>query len=190
VVVLGRLCEQKNQLLALRAFAAGAPGGRLLLAGAETDQGYRARIEAEARSLGVRDRLEFLGNIDPIGEVPDLLAAADVALVPSLHEAFGIVVVEAWAAGVPALFARSSGTEDLASALQSPDATPDGYLVEAWGDALRSLLADPGRRRALQQRASALVDRRFGWDRVVAALTDLYRQIVEEQRLAFAEGWT
>ncbi|MCU0656918.1 MAG: glycosyltransferase family 4 protein [Polyangiaceae bacterium] len=190
VVVLGRLCEQKNQLLALRAFAAGAPGGRLLLAGAETDQGYRARIEAEARSLGVRDRLEFLGNIDPIGEVPDLLAAADVALVPSLHEAFGIVVVEAWAAGVPALFARSSGTEDLASALQCPDAAPEGYLVEAWGDALRSLLADPGRRRALQQRAGALVDRRFGWDRVVASLADLYRQIVEEQRLSFAEGWT
>lgn len=192
VVVLGRLSEQKNQLLALRAFAVGAPGdAQLLLAGAETDGGYRAQIEAEARALGIRDRVWLLGNLETAQEVPDLLAAASVMLVPSIHEAFGIVVIEGWAAGVPVLFARSSGTEDLASALQLPELAPGGYEEASWGAALRSLLSDAGLRRRGVQAGRRLIDERFGWDRVVASLAALYREVQEEAASsALAEGWT
>jgi len=182
VTVLGRLCRQKNQLLALRAFARGAPGeATLALAGAETDGGYRAEVQAEARALGVEGRVWFAGNLDPRVEVPDLLAASSAVLVPSTHEAFGIVVVEAWAAGVPTLFSRTSGTDELAAALGVAECSVEGSEVEAWSAALRRALADEGLRRRAVEAGQAQVEGRFTWDRVAASLADLYRTVLVER---------
>jgi glycosyltransferase involved in cell wall biosynthesis len=192
VVVLGRLSEQKNQLLALRAFAEGAPAeAQLLLAGAETDQGYRERVDREAQALGVRGRVWFLGNLDAQEQVPDLLAAASVVLVPSTHEAFGIVVIEAWAAGVPTLFARSSGTEDLATALGVSEATPDGLEVRAWARSLGRLMGEEGLRRRLSEAGRVQVRQRFDRERVLDALAGLYREVLREHEgPGAAEGWS
>lgn len=191
-MVLGRLSEQKNQLLALRAFAEGAPAAaQLLLAGAETDQGYRERVDREAQALGVRGRVWFLGNLDAQEQVPDLLAAASVVLVPSIHEAFGIVVIEAWAAGVPTLFARSSGTEDLAAALGVSEATPDGLEVRAWARSLGRLMGEEGLRRRLSEAGRAQVRQRFDRERVLDALAGLYQEVLREHEApGAAEGWS
>lgn len=182
VTVLGRLCRQKNQLLALRSFARGAPSGATLaLAGAETDGGYRAQIEAEARALGVRGRVWLAGNLDPAVEVPDLLAASSAVLVPSTHEAFGIVVVEAWSAGVPTLFARTSGTAELATEQGVPELSLEPRGVEAWGAALARALSDEGLRGRAAAAGLALVERRFAWSRVASSLAALYREVLEER---------
>ena len=95
-LLIGRLALQKNQLLAIQAFAAAAPEGwSLVLAGAETDPGYRAQVEAAIRSAGLEGRVHVLGNVDGQVEIPDLLAASSLLMTPSLHEAFGLVVLEA-----------------------------------------------------------------------------------------------
>ena len=185
VVVLGRLCQQKNQRLAVRAFAQGAPGdARLVLAGAETDEGYRASVLDEARRLGVAERVWLAGNLSAADEVPDLLAAASVVLVPSTHEAFGIVVVEAWAAGAPALFARTTGTADLGAALGVPEAVVEGSEAGAWAAALGRLLADPALGARMREAGRRLVERRFGWDRAAEAHAALYRAVIAERAAA------
>jgi glycosyltransferase involved in cell wall biosynthesis len=182
VVVLGRLSAQKNQILALRAFAGGAPPDhRLVLAGAETDAGYTERLREEARALGIADRVHRLGNLDPHTEVPDLLRLARLVLAPSIHEAFGLVVVEAWAAGVPVLFAATTGMADLARALATQDTSLPSHDPGAWAHRLSALLRDPERRARAVAEGSALVRRRFDWNAAATRLADLYAAVLAER---------
>jgi len=180
VVQLGRLCAQKDQLLALRAFAGtGARDHRLVFAGAETDRGYRAMLEKEASALGVRERVSFLGNV-AAGEVPDLLAAASLALAPSQHEAFGLLVLEAWAAGRAVLFARVGGMTDLAVALGGGAPALADREPQNWSALLSSLLSDGAARVRAEQAGRELLVRRFSWDKAADALVALYREVLED----------
>jgi glycosyltransferase involved in cell wall biosynthesis len=182
VLVLGRLSRQKNQRLAVEAFAAGAPRDAVLvLAGAETDPGYRDEVLALARALGVGARVHSLGNVAP-AVVPDLIARAEVALVPSTHEAFGLVVIEAWAAGVPTLFAGCVGLRDLAEPLADARACVRSERAEAWAEALRGVCADPAWRASLAAEGRALVARRFRWDAVADRLAGVYESALAAGR--------
>lgn len=181
VALLGRICAQKNQILAVRAFAAGAPPDhRLALPGAETDPGYRALVEREARALGVADRVHFLGNIDRTRDVPDLLARASLVVVPSTHEAFGLAVLEAWAASRPVLFAGTAGLRDLGRAAGEGAPLVGTLEVDAWAGELRRYLEQAALREAAAQTGLRLVRERFGWDAVVAKLAALYEEVLAE----------
>ncbi len=183
IAVVGRLCGQKNQVLAVRAFARGAPSDhRLALAGAATDYGYRERVEREARRLGVADRVHALGNLDARSEIPDLYALARVLLVPSRHEAFGLIVLEGWASGTPVLFARHSGLADIAQAHGQEEAVVDSLHVEDWALALRAMLASEPLRHANVEMGRALIRRRYNWDAVAGRLAALYDGVLEEHR--------
>ena len=178
VVQLGRLCEQKDQLLALRAFAlVSAPQAVLAFAGAETDSGYRAALEEAARELGLFGRVHFLGQLAP-GEVPDLLARSTLVLAPSRHEAFGLCVLEAWAASRPVLFARVGGFADLAAG--APGAALDHRDPLGWAAALAAHLRDPARLQAAADRCARLVRSRYSWDRAARELAALYGEILAE----------
>jgi glycosyltransferase involved in cell wall biosynthesis len=183
VVVVGRLCAQKNQLLAVRAFGQAAPPDhQLVLAGAPTDRGYQDKIETLARELGVAGRVHILGNLDSAEAIPDLYALARLVLVPSTHEAFGLIVLEGWAAGRPVLFGRHSGLADIARALALDGATVPSMEESAWAEALRRHLQDEGLRQANAERGAELVRARYSWDRVAAHLSELYREVLEENR--------
>ena len=181
VALVGRLCAQKNQVLAVRAFAEGAPRDhRLVLAGAATDHGYRERIEAEARQLGVADRVHILGNLDASSEIPDLYALATVLMVPSTHEAFGLIVLEGWASGTPVLFARHSGLSDIAEALAHDEATLPDLTTGTWAPALRRLLGSEEARETNRRAGRELIRRRYNWDNVTRHLAELYQEVLEE----------
>lgn len=183
VALIGRVCAQKNQLLAVRAFALGAPADhRLVFAGAETDPGYQETVLREARALGVIDRVHFIGNLSRERGVPDMLARASVVLVPSTHEAFGLAVLEGWAASRPVLFADSVGLCDLGRA-----AGPGAPMLKAgdtsvWAEAMRLYLGNEELRRAEADRGERLVRARFRWEAVVARLSALYQEVVDEAK--------
>ncbi|MBS2023733.1 MAG: glycosyltransferase family 4 protein [Deltaproteobacteria bacterium] len=185
VVQVGRLCVQKDQLLTLRAFARVAAQHRLVFVGQETDRGYRAQLEAEARALGIAERVHFLGNLPP-HEVPDVLAAATLMVAPSQHEAFGLLVLEAWAAKKACVFSRVGGLADLARVL---DATGPGAGAvalterspEAFAAQLQVLLGDAQLREAAAARGHALVQQRFSWDTAAERLHALYREVLDER---------
>lgn len=93
----GRLESEKNPCLALRAFADVAPKNScLIVVGAGSE---RARLENLALELGVESRVFFEGEADPA----PYFALSDLVLVPSLYEGYGLVIVEALAAGKPVL---------------------------------------------------------------------------------------
>ena len=152
-----------------------------MFVGADVDRGYRALLEKEARALGVRDRVVFLGNVNAAG-LPDLYARADVVVAPPCtDETFGLVVLEAWASKRPVLFAARSGSSDLADAL-GPDnraalLTDD---VEAWANALGDLARSSDMRKHAAEAGYTLVRRRFHWDGVASKLATLYEEVLEE----------
>lgn len=187
VLSVGHLSHQKNQLLSLRAFARGAPPNhRLVYAGAEIDRGYRALLEKEARALGVRDRVVFLGNVKAT-LLPDLYARADMVLAPYSNETFGLVVLEAWASKRPALFAARSCLKDLADTLgQDSGVVLSTDDVGAWAETLRHFLTKPDARKKAAEAGHTLVRRRFHWDGVASKLATLYEEVLEETQVQAA----
>ena len=182
VLLIGRLCAQKNQRLAVAAIAR-VPDARLVLAGAATDAGYREQIEADAAAAGVADRVHLLGNLSPT-DIPDLLALASLVIVPSTHEAFGLAVLEAWAANRTVVFAGHSGLAELGRAFgHDPPAIRDATPA-AWAAAIRTRLEDRGRRDAEAEVGARLVAARYAWPRIAAQLASLYAEVLAEPRRA------
>lgn len=115
VLVVSRLESEKNVVLALRSFASAAlPDSCFIILGTGRQ---REALEAAARALRVSDRVFFEGTANPLRYYP----IADIVLVPSKYEGYGLVIVEALAAGKPVLstdvgIAREAGaivtTED------------------------------------------------------------------------------
>ncbi|MEO0649801.1 MAG: glycosyltransferase [Planctomycetota bacterium] len=184
VLFLGRLAAVKRPLLGLRAFllfAARHERAQLVVAG---DGDERAMLEAELErtSPALRARVRLLG---PVDDVLDLHGAADVALSSSRNEGLPVALVEAAAAGRPAVAPTVGGVPELVehghSGLLVDAARSEQELAWDLADALAALGAQPERCRELGQRARERVRERHGAE----ALTDRLEQIYQE---AVAEG--
>ena len=123
----------------------------------------RPRVEALARELGMERRVRFLG---PMPHFDDLLARADLFLLPSETESFGLAALEALASGVPVVASAVGGIREVvkpgATGLLVPPADP-----VALADATRSLLEDEPRRLAMARAARADATTRFAPDPAV-----------------------
>jgi len=182
VLVLGRVGVQKNQSFALEVLSrSSASQTHLVFAGGETDPGVREALIEKAARLGLSERVHHLGNVEPT-HVPDLLAATTVLLAPSRHEAFGLQVLEGWAAGCVALFASVGGLGDLGACLADPSCCLDGFDVDQWSAKLSELLSRPRRRRRHVEEGRELIRRRFDWKVVAERHAGLYRDVLREHR--------
>jgi len=118
---VGRLREVKNHDRMIRAFARAGrdqPHWRLVIAG----KGPRKEaLEALVRNLGLESKVELLGFHD---DIPTLLQAIDVYVMPSLREGFGLALLEAMASGLPVITSNCSGMKDIVAN------TPCGQLVD------------------------------------------------------------
>ncbi|MDX2175660.1 MAG: glycosyltransferase family 4 protein [Candidatus Sumerlaeia bacterium] len=186
LLCVGRIDPQKNQLLAVRALPAilaVRPGARLLLVGHVTNDAYRAAILQEARALGVAEKATLIPGIDAAsGELADAFHAADLFVLPSVHEPFGIVILEAWAAGLAVLASRVGGIPSFVR-----DGL-DGVLVEP-GDveefAARAveLLGDAGRRRSLAEAGRNRARGEFSWAALNLRLASIYEEAIRARPL-------
>ena len=121
--------------------AAGVPSSYLIFAG---EGPQRSQLEVRARSLGIADRVRFLGFVNQSG-LPAVYRACDVLLLPSEHEPFGLVVNEAMLCGLPAIVSDRVGARyDLVEEGKTGFVFPCGD-TEALSRALRELLSDRGR---------------------------------------------
>lgn len=111
ILTCSRLGAEKNVETLLRSFAAASKSvdAFLVLVG---DGPLRGTLEALAQSLGVSGRTRFTGSVPP-QRMPDLYAGADMFLFASLTDTQGLVVVEAKAAGLPAVAVGALGVNDM-----------------------------------------------------------------------------
>lgn len=128
ILCVARIDRQKNQMMLVE-WLAQHPEARVRLVGPVTQPDYLAEIERRAAELGVADRVSFSGALKPGSEeLVSEYARADVFVLPSRHEPFGIVVLEAWAAGVPVVASDVGGLGRLCAA------HPDAALTFTAGD--------------------------------------------------------
>ena len=151
---------------------AGRMPARLLFVG---DGPERVRVQQLAEELGIGERVLFLGKQSSVAE---LLSCSDLFLLPSEHEAFGLVALEAMACGVPVIATRVGGIPEVITDGAS------GYLadvgdVDTMAEQGIALLADKERWNAAS--AAARVDaERFGADRVVPLYESYYEEVLAQ----------
>jgi N-acetyl-alpha-D-glucosaminyl L-malate synthase BshA len=129
----------------------------------------RSEAEKEAELLGVTSSVRFLGRLD---RVATILQAADLFLLPSQTESFGLAALEAMACGAPAVASRAGGLPEVITDGESGILEPPGS-VEAMGRRAVELLRDPARHAAMREAAIAQA-RTFSAERIVPMYEALY----------------
>jgi glycosyltransferase involved in cell wall biosynthesis len=174
VACVARLDPQKDQETLLRAWLdLPHPKVFLALVGAETEPGYAQRLREIARVAG--DRLRVVDSMDS-GRIPDVLAAADIAVLPSRHEPFGLSCLEAWAAGTCLVASNVGGPRWLLEGETAGRLFPAGDALRL-SALLRELLDDPEQRARLAREGARRACREFTWEHRADSLLDLYESL-------------
>jgi glycosyltransferase involved in cell wall biosynthesis len=170
VLTLARLHPQKGHAYLLAA-AAQVHDVTFVLAG---DGPLRGELEAQARELGVADRCVFLGDRS---DVPDLLAAADLLVLPSLFEGLPVSVLEAMAAQRPVVATAIGGTDEAVTheltGLLVPPRDPT-----ALASAIRRIRSDPALARRLAAAGRARVEREFSSAVTARSVMRIYDELM------------
>jgi D-inositol-3-phosphate glycosyltransferase len=151
---------------------------RLLILGEDShegDESEKARLKAIAAEVGVRDRVDFVGSVAH-HELPYFYAAADVCVMPSYSESFGLVALEAQACGCPVV---ASGVSGLRSVVRDE---VSGYLIDrhdpaAYAERIGRLLENSELAQQMGRRGR-LLSQRFSWTRTADRLEQLFEQVV------------
>lgn len=143
---------------------------RLLLVGDGPDRG-RAQLLAE--ELGVADRVVFLGKQESVAE---LLSCADLLVMPSTTEAFGLVALEAMACGTPVVATRVGGVPEVVTHGEAGFLAPIG-AIEEMADGAIELLSDPVRWASASNAARTAAER-FNADLVVPQYEAYYKTVL------------
>lgn len=141
----------------------------------------------EAQSLGVSDRVIFLGKQDSVAE---LMACADLLLLPSQSESFGLVALEAMAAGVPVVASRTGGLPEVVEDGATGFLRPIG-ATEEMAEAAVGLLRDPARWAEFSRAARVVARERFGTEVIVPQYERYYERVLagsDAAALAMAGG--
>ncbi len=171
ILFIGRLVYQKGPDLfieAIRKVCQYRWDAKVIVAG---DGGMRQLLQEQAKDLPVN----FVGYI-PDSEYIRLLNAADIVVIPSRNEPFGLVLLEAWSAEKCVVASNVGGLSE------NIDAFVNGVKVEvnpeslAWG--INTMIDEPWNAGALGKRGRRKVDRVFLWDPIVKELTETYARSV------------
>jgi L-malate glycosyltransferase len=179
VLVVSRLNPLKGLEHFLEAAALVAPffpAARFVIVGDTNpnERAYWSVLTSLTERLQMSDRVTFAGLRD---DVPRLLAAATISVMPSLDEALSNVLLESMAAGAPVVATRVGGTpeaiDDGVNGLLVPPGEP-----RAMAAAICRLLSDPLHARQFGQAARRLINERFSMERMVTRTEELYRALL------------
>jgi glycosyltransferase involved in cell wall biosynthesis len=176
MLCVARLVPAKGQRYALEALAALSPLHpelRLTLAGTGADQ---MMLQSLAKHLGVAEQVLFLGNRD---DVPDLLAAADLYLQPSIKEGFGIAFLEAMASRLPCIGTPTGAIPEMVTHGEN------GLMVKvadahSLSDAIQSLISRPELRHQLANAARHTAQSRFSLNSQARDTLQVYQQALAD----------
>jgi D-inositol-3-phosphate glycosyltransferase len=187
VLFVGRLERLKGVDIAIRALALlrdrQHDDVRLLIVGEDSfdgDESEKERLRSFASRVGVRDRVDFLGSVAH-HELPFFYSAADVCVMPSYSESFGLVALEAQACGRPVVGSDVAGLRSVVRDDVS------GYLIEAhdpatYAERIGRLLDNPELAQQMGRRGRLLAQR-FSWTRTADKLQELFEGVADRTQL-------
>lgn len=177
ILYVGRFVREKGIQVLLNsasAVLAKVPNAKFVIVGG----GHRERFERFVRWQGLADKVHFTGFMSgrPLHE---MYRAADVAVFPSLYEPFGIVALEAMAAGVPVVASDAGGLKEVVL----HDVTGTSHFAgnpESLAWAIIRVLEDPARAQRLVQNATNRLDTDFNWAKIAAKTIGVYESVWSE----------
>lgn len=149
-------------------------GWRLVVAGPDVD-GHRAELELAASAADLSEVITFTGAVDD-REKWDLYLKADLFVLPTRSENFGLSIAEALAAGLPVITTRGAPWPEL-------EQHGCGWWIHPDGNALRIALEEAVRldrdvRRSMGERGRRLVRQRYAWESVAERMLSVYRWLL------------
>lgn len=177
VLYAGRVASNKrlDQLLEALAVIPAATRPTVVVMG--RDWGERERLEALARARGVADRVRFLDHVEDLGSYRAVFRRATLFVLPSEWEAFGLVLLEAMAAGVPIVASSVGGVPEVLEEGRSGHLVPFGDPARL-AEAIEWLWSDPTERERLVREGHRRVAE-LTWDRAASAHLALYRELID-----------
>ena len=176
---MGRLHVKKGLDLLIPAFARlDSKDAVLVIAGPDAD-GYRAHVEADVAAHGLEKRVIFAGMLQGADRVA-AFRDADIFVLPSYQENFGIVVVEALAAGTPVIVSDAVNIHRQISAAGVGSVVP--LEVEALSQELMRWLQDPALRAKASHHAREFVQRNFDWNTIAQRWAQHYAELPKSGR--------
>lgn len=158
MILVGTLKEQKGHCYLVQAAApliAQNNHLHILFAG---DGPLREALELQVKQLGLERNIHFLGNRK---DIPDLLAASDFFVLPSLWEGLPMALIEAMASGLPVLATCVSGSQQVVAPGETGLLVPPGDIAQLQ-QALTEMIANPESAKRMGQAGSAHVEALFG----------------------------
>ena len=181
---VSRIDHQKNQLLAidiLRKLVDDRGKGHLILVGPITNEVYFQKVKKAIDDSGLTGRVIFESYAPGDHRLVDAYHAADCFLLPSLHEPFGIVILEAWATGVPVVATEVGGipsfTENGKDILRFPSGD-----AEAGFKQVREILDNRPLAGRLVEAGHYKAQNEYHWDRITQRLIDLYQDLIRDSK--------
>lgn len=160
---VGRLHRGKCVETAIEALAEARkqmPDARLLIIGSDDGspggRAYTVELQNRAAALDLAEAVTFTGYV-PAEEMPAAIGSLDVCVLPSKSESLGMVLMEAWAQGVPTVASNVGGCREITLASDGGCLAPVGD-TKAFAEKLQGLLTDPESATALGQKGKAWVD--------------------------------
>jgi len=173
VLFIGHAFERKGLADAISALATCSDPAHLVVVGGGDPGPYRRKAD----ELGVGARTHFVGTVE---KPEDYYAAADLLVLPTRSDPWGIPVIEAMAAGIPVITTRAAGAASVAEAAGSGLIVPPGAPRDL-AEAMDALLADSARRREMGERGRAGAAR-FDLEPIADATLATYELALAERR--------
>ena len=178
ILYVGRLEPLKGVDIILKAVAQleqGDPVKTIIVGGDLEEDSEMVRLKSLSQDLGISDQVSFLGRLDQ-EELPTYYNAADICVVPSYYESFGLVALESMACGTPVIASRVGGLPTIVKD------SYNGFLIpwhcpEPFADGLDVLLSSPSIRSAMGE-ASRRTAMSMQWPLVVDSLMDSYHALL------------
>jgi glycosyltransferase involved in cell wall biosynthesis len=182
ILCLSRIDFQKNQLLLVKSFAAfreNHPDWKLVFIGSVSVEEYHRKILDEIARLNLQDSVLIIPGLKPDDPLlPSAYKAAELFVLPTANEPFGIVILEAWAAGTPVIATRVGGipgfTTDGENILLTED-NDDVMLAEK----MEQLAGSPELQSKLRINGQSEVSAHYDWSAIAVRVVKIYEEILK-----------
>lgn len=179
LIFLSRIHYKKGLDLLIPAFAALKDTNTcLVIAGPDSKDNYQAKVEAMAREHGVDDRVIFTGMLYGRERI-EAMADADLFVLSSYQENFGVVVIEALAAGTPVVISDQVNIHHEITASEMGEVVPTE--VRPLTAALDRWLGDDAMRQAVADRARPFVWENYDWKQIGRRWVEHYTRLLSER---------
>ncbi|MFA6172357.1 MAG: glycosyltransferase family 4 protein [Kiritimatiellales bacterium] len=181
VLCLSRIDFQKNQLLLVKAFAEFRkkhPDWKLVFIGSVSVEEYYRKILDEIARLNLQDSVLIIPGLKPDDPLlPSAYKAAEMFVLPTANEPFGIVILEAWAAGTPVIATRVGGIPGFTTDGENILLTEDNDAVMLTAK-MEQLAGSPELQSKLAKNGFAEVSAGYDWSAIAESVVRIYEEIL------------